>query len=81
METIEGRPSRVESFLPQLASRNVLMHEDNQTVTHILTCFSSRSPLRMEELRRLWCLLDTKSISLRARYIRSAANVLADKLS
>jgi hypothetical protein len=35
----------------------------------------------MEELRRLWCLLDTKSINLKTRYIRSAANVWADKLS
>jgi hypothetical protein len=29
----------------------------------------------------MWCLLDTKSINLRARYIWSAANVRADKLS
>jgi hypothetical protein len=34
----------------------------------------------MEELRRLWCLLDTNSINLRARYIISTANVWADKL-
>jgi hypothetical protein len=33
----------------------------------------------MDELRRLWCLLDTNSITLRARYIRSPANVWADK--
>jgi hypothetical protein len=35
----------------------------------------------MEELRRLWCLLDTNNISLMARYIISAAHVWADKLS
>jgi hypothetical protein len=29
----------------------------------------------------MWCLLDTTSINLRARYIRSAANVRADKLN
>jgi hypothetical protein len=35
----------------------------------------------MEELRRLWYLLDTNDIHIRPRCIRSAANVLADKLS
>jgi hypothetical protein len=29
----------------------------------------------------MWCLLDTNFINLPARYIRSAANVWADKLS
>jgi hypothetical protein len=40
----------VESILPQLAGRDVLMHEDNQTICHILTCLSSRSHVMMEEL-------------------------------
>jgi hypothetical protein len=35
----------------------------------------------MRELRKLWWLLDTSDITLRARYIRSAANVWADRLS
>jgi hypothetical protein len=35
----------------------------------------------MEELRRLCCLLDTDIINLHARYIRSATNAWADKLS
>jgi hypothetical protein len=35
----------------------------------------------MKELLRMWCLLDTKSINLRARYTWSAAKVRADKLS
>jgi hypothetical protein len=35
----------------------------------------------MDELRRLWCLLDTNIINIMARYIRSAAIVWADKLS
>jgi hypothetical protein len=35
----------------------------------------------MEELRSLWCLLDTNNLNLRARYVKSAANVWADKLS
>jgi hypothetical protein len=42
---------------------------------------TSRSPVMMDELRRLWFLLDTHNITIRARYIRSAANVWADKLS
>jgi hypothetical protein len=35
----------------------------------------------MDKLRRLWCLLDTNSITTRARYVMSQANVWADKLS
>eukprot|EP00873_Tetraselmis_striata_P045491 jgi/Tetstr1/465755/TSEL_010380.t1 len=41
----------------------------------------SRSPEMMAELRRLWCLLDSHNIHLRARYIRSAANIWAGCLS
>jgi glycine/D-amino acid oxidase-like deaminating enzyme len=35
----------------------------------------------MDELRRLWCVLDTNNITIWARYIKLAANVWADKLS
>jgi hypothetical protein len=35
----------------------------------------------MDELRKLWELIDTNNINIRARYIRSAANVWADRLS
>jgi hypothetical protein len=35
----------------------------------------------MDELRKLWQLIDTNNISVRARYIRSAANVCAERLS
>jgi hypothetical protein len=35
----------------------------------------------MDELRRLWYLLDTNDIYIRPRYIRSADNVWADQLS
>jgi hypothetical protein len=35
----------------------------------------------MDELRKLLELIDTNNINIRARYIRSAANVLADRLS
>jgi hypothetical protein len=35
----------------------------------------------MNKLRRLWYLLDTNNIHIRPRYIRSAANAWANKLS
>jgi hypothetical protein len=35
----------------------------------------------MDELRKLWELIDTNNINIRARYIRSAASVLANRLS
>jgi hypothetical protein len=35
----------------------------------------------MTELRRLWYLLDTNNIHIMPKYIRSAANTWADKLS
>jgi hypothetical protein len=57
------------------------MHEDNQAVVAVLSHLTSRSPTMMDELRRLWELIDTNNISIRARYIRSAANVWADRLS
>lgn len=71
----------VESFLPQLHGRNVLLHEDNQAVVSILTHLTSKSSALMTELRKLWYLLDTHDITLRPRYIRSAANIWADRLS
>eukprot|EP00873_Tetraselmis_striata_P018681 jgi/Tetstr1/438945/TSEL_027440.t1 len=71
----------VKSFLPHLAGRQVLLHEDNQAVCHVLSGLTSRSPEMMAELQRLWCLLDSHGIHLRARYIRLAANIWADRLS
>jgi hypothetical protein len=35
----------------------------------------------MEELRRLYFLLDINNIRIKPRYIKSAANIWADKLS
>eukprot|EP00873_Tetraselmis_striata_P013426 jgi/Tetstr1/433690/TSEL_022909.t1 len=71
----------VESFLPQLRGRRVLLHEDNTAVVAALTNLTSRSPVMMEELRKLWHLLDIHDISIRPRYIQSAANVWADRFS
>ena len=71
----------VQSFLPRLRGRRVLLHEDNQAVVRILTTLTSRSPALMNELRKLWYLLDTNDIIIRPRYIQSAANIWADRLS
>jgi hypothetical protein len=43
----------VLSFLPQLAGRNILLHEDNQAVRYVVAGMTSRSPEMMNELRRL----------------------------
>jgi hypothetical protein len=40
----------VQTFLPQLAGRNVLLHEDNQAVCYIVAGLTSRSPAMMTEL-------------------------------
>ena len=71
----------VHHFLPQLAGRRVLLHEDNQAVVWILTNFVSRSSELMHELRKLWYLLDNYDIALRPVYIRSAENRIADAAS
>jgi hypothetical protein len=71
----------IESFLPQLRGRKVLLHEDNTAVVATLSKLTTRSPVTMTELRRLWHLLDVNDISIRPRYIRSAANIWADNLS
>lgn len=71
----------IQSFLPQLMGRSVLLHEDNQAVVAVLTHYTTRSPQMMVELRKLWYLLDTHGIHIRPQYIRSAANVWADALS
>jgi hypothetical protein len=63
----------VEIFLPQLAGRNVLLQEDDQLVN--LTCMTSRPHVMMDELRRLWCLLDTNNINLKACCMRSGAKL------
>eukprot|EP00873_Tetraselmis_striata_P035598 jgi/Tetstr1/455862/TSEL_042651.t1 len=41
----------VESFLSHLAGRNVLLHEDNKAVCHVLSGLTSRSPKMMAERR------------------------------
>ena len=69
------------SFLPHVRGRRILLHEDNQAVVRMLTSLTSRSPALMTELRKFWYVVDTNNISVRPRYIRSAANIWADRLS
>jgi hypothetical protein len=57
------------------------MFDDNQAVAVVISHLTSRSPAMMDELRKLWKLIDTNNISILARYIRPAANVWADRLS
>eukprot|EP00873_Tetraselmis_striata_P040431 jgi/Tetstr1/460695/TSEL_000551.t1 len=71
----------VLTFLSELRGRHVLLHEDNMGVVHVLANLTSRSPLLMTELRKLWFILDSNDISIRARYIKTTANIKADRLS
>jgi hypothetical protein len=71
----------VESFLPHFQGRHVIIYEYNTAVVATLTKLTTRSPIMMTELRRLWYLLDTNDIHIRPRYIRSATNIWADNLS
>eukprot|EP00873_Tetraselmis_striata_P040244 jgi/Tetstr1/460508/TSEL_005767.t1 len=44
-------------------------------VVHVLANLTSRSPLLMTELRKLWFILDSNDISTRPRYIKTTANI------
>jgi len=68
----------VETYVDSLRGRRLLLYEDNQAVVAILTTLTTRSPEMMHELRRLVYVLGECDISLRATYIRSAQNVIAD---
>jgi hypothetical protein len=41
----------IESFLPQLRGRNILLHEDNTAVVATLSKLTTRSPAMMTELK------------------------------
>ena len=71
----------VEWYVHRLRGRRLLLFEDNQAVVAILTTLTTRSPLLMRELRLLLEVLDFDDISLRAVYIRSAENRVADYYS
>ena len=65
----------------ELSGHHLLLHEDNQAVVAILASLTSRSPELMAELRLLIEVLDDYDISIRALYIRSELNVVADLYS
>ena len=69
------------AYLERLTGRRLLLHEDNQAVVAVIASLSSRSPEMMAELRELVQLLLLHDISLRATYIRSEDNVVADYFS
>ena len=71
----------IEANLGRLSGRRLLLHEDNQAVVAIVHSLTSKSPALMQELRDLVRVLDAHDISLRARYIRSEDNVVADYFS
>ena len=47
----------------------------------VLTHLTSRVPAMMSELRELFLLTDDHDISIRTKYIRSAASVWVDRLN
>eukprot|EP00873_Tetraselmis_striata_P023969 jgi/Tetstr1/444233/TSEL_032126.t1 len=81
MKELKAARLAIESFHPMLRNCHIRLHEDNQAVVGVLTNIASRSPRLMAELHKTWYLTDTHGITLSARYIRSAANVWADRLS
>ncbi|GIM02610.1 hypothetical protein Vretimale_7488, partial [Volvox reticuliferus] len=70
----------LQSFLPWVTQRVVLIREDNTTTQAILGRYSSRSPKLHAELKLLWVMLQDYSISLQVERVTSAAN-LADSAS
>ena len=68
----------IDHYLEQLRGRRLLLHEDNQAVVAMIASLTSHSPLLMAELRFLVEALDLADVELRAIYIRSALNVIAD---
>ena len=78
---LEAVRCAIQSFLPELKGRRLLLHEDNQSVIGVLTHLTSRSPAMMCELRKLFLLIDEFDIKIITTYIRSAANIWADGLS
>lgn len=60
---------------------DLLLHVDNQPVTHIVNSLVSASRPMMRELRRLKAVLDRLGIRVKAEWIPSVANKFADALS
>ena len=71
----------VESFLPELKERRILLYEDNLSLVGLLTHLTLRSPAMMSEIQHFFPLTDEHDISIKTMYIHNAANVWADRLS
>lgn len=73
----------VQSFLPHLVGRQVLLHADNHVAVHISSHLTTRLPFLITELRKLRYLFNVHDIRLRvcAIYTPFAANTWADILS
>jgi hypothetical protein len=71
----------IKACFPEIKGNRLLLHEDNQSMIGVLTHLISKFPTMMCELRKLFLLTDTYDIKIWTKYIRSAANVLADNLS
>ena len=71
----------VEWYLEELRGRRLLLYEDNQAVVYILSHMTSRSPELMEELRKLIAVLGLNEIHLRALWVSSGRNQVADHYS
>jgi hypothetical protein len=69
------------SFVARAETKQILLHEDNQAVVHILNAMVSASRPMMAELRRLEVMLRILGVKLEARWIPSAVNRYADALS
>jgi hypothetical protein len=65
----------IESFLPELKGRRLILHEDNQSAVGVLTHLTSTSRVMMSELRKLFLLTDNNDIRIRTQYILSVANI------
>ena len=71
----------VKSFKAELLNEEVVVYVDNLAMVHAINSMTSRTPRIMAELRVLMGILESGDIRLRARHIRSEANVWADALS
>eukprot|EP00873_Tetraselmis_striata_P027924 jgi/Tetstr1/448188/TSEL_035479.t1 len=68
----------VLTFLSELRGRQARLHKD-MGVVHILADLTSRSLLLRIELGILWFILASNDISIRARYIKTTANIRPDR--
>eukprot|EP00873_Tetraselmis_striata_P044967 jgi/Tetstr1/465231/TSEL_009935.t2 len=50
-------------------------------VANVLANLICRSPLLMTEMRKLWFILDSNDLSIRARCIKTTSNIWDDRLS